>query len=196
LYDHIAGELIRKDLTEAVVRVGGVGYRIHIPVSTYEKLPSRGDALVYTHLVVREDEMRLYGFATLAERAFFRTLLGASRVGPASALAMMSGPSIEEFSRAIVDEDVKALSRIPGIGAKTARRISVELKDGMTAFRQQYLAGAPAADAAARDAVLALVNLGFPRPAAQKAVEAARAESRQASVEDLLRLVLARLKSD
>ena len=105
MYDHIAGELIRKDLTEAVVRAGGVGFRLVIPVSTYEVLPPEGPVVVYTHLAVRENDMRLYGFATDKERTFFRILIGATGIGPATALAIMSGASIEEFARAVEEED-------------------------------------------------------------------------------------------
>jgi Holliday junction DNA helicase RuvA len=190
LYDHIAGELVRKDLTQAVIRAGGVGYRLIIPVSTYEALPSHGQVVIYTHLLVREDDMRLFGFATERERVMFRILISATGIGPASALAIMSGASLEEFSRAVADEDTAALSRIRGIGPKTARRIITEIKDRVVEFRDVYLAGAGLADAASRDAVLALVSLGYPRPAAEKAVEEARAKHPGALVDQLVRIVL------
>jgi Holliday junction DNA helicase RuvA len=190
VYDHIAGELVRKDLTEAVVRAAGVGFRVMIPVSTYERLPSNGPVIVYTHLAVRENDMRLYGFATEKERAFFRILIGATGIGPATALAIMSGASIEEFARAVEEEDYDALSRVRGIGKKTARRIVTDLKDAIIAFRQQFLAGVATRDAAARDAVLALQSLGYPRGAAEKAVEKARESHATAGVEELVRVVL------
>ena len=190
MYDHIAGELVKKDLTEAIIRAGGVGYRLTIPVSTYEALPGQGQVVIYTHLLVREDDMRLFGFATERERIMFRILISATGIGPASALAIMSGASLEEFSRAVADEDTAALSRIRGIGPKTSRRIIAEIKDRVVEFRDGYLVGTGLADAASRDAVLALVSLGYPRPAAEKAVEEARAKHPGGQVEELVRVVL------
>jgi holliday junction DNA helicase RuvA len=190
LYDHIAGELVRKELTQAVVRAAGVGYRLMIPVSTYELLPADGPVVVYTHLAVRENDMRLYGFATDKERAFFRILIGATGIGPATALAIMSGASIEEFARAVEEEDYDSLSRVRGIGKKTSRRIVTDLKDAIVAFRQQFLAGTGRRDAAAKDAVMALESLGYPRGAAEKAVEKAREAKPDAGVEELVRVVL------
>jgi Holliday junction DNA helicase RuvA len=190
LYDHIAGEIVRKDLTEAVIRAGGVGYRVVIPVSTYEALPANGPAIIYTHYAVRENDIRLYGFASEKERAFFRILIAATGIGPATALAIMSGASIEEFTRAVADEDLDALSRVRGIGKKTSRRIVTDIKEPIVAFRQRYLAGAISYDAAARDAIMALASLGYPRSAAEKAIEKARAEHPKAQVEELVRVVL------
>jgi len=190
MFDHIAGELIRKDLTEAVVRASGVGYRVFIPVSTYEKLPTNGPVIVYTHYAVRENDIRLYGFATEKERAFFRILISATGIGPATALAIMSGASIEEFTRAVADEDLDALSRVRGIGKKTSRRIVTDIKEPLVVFRDQFLAGAAGYDAAARDAIMALISLGYPRSAAEKSVEKIRAEHPSAQVEELVRVVL------
>ncbi|MCD6405820.1 MAG: Holliday junction branch migration protein RuvA [Planctomycetes bacterium] len=190
MLDHIAGQLVRKDITEVVVRAGGIGYRLSIPVSTYEKLPSEGDVLLYSHLAVREKDVRLYGFASEGERVLFRVLLGARGIGPAGALAIMSGSSPEEFARAVVEEDYEALSRIRGVGKKTARRIVAEIKEDIIAFKERFLAGAPSADTAMRDAVMALVSLGLPRNIARKRVERARKEHAGADVETLVRLVL------
>jgi Holliday junction DNA helicase RuvA len=182
---------VRKDLTEAVVRSGGVGYSVSIPVGTYEKLPAvGGSVLLYTHLVVREDDLRLFGFASEMERVLFRMLIGAKGIGPSTALAIMSGSTIENFSSAVAEEDHEALERIRGIGAKTARRIVAEIKDDMVAFRERYLAGALPAATVERDAVLALVSLGFPRNAAEKAVQKARTEQPAAGIEELVRDVL------
>ena len=190
MFDHIAGRIVRKELTEAVLNAGGVGYRIFIPVSTYERLPSSGECTLYTHLAVRENDMRLYGFATEAERVLFRILVQAKGIGPASALVIMSGTSTDDFVSAVSAEDCDALSRIRGIGKKTARRIVAEIKDDIVAFSQRYLAGAPAADPDVRDAVMALVSLGLTRAAARKGVEKARKQQPHAGVEELLRSVL------
>jgi Holliday junction DNA helicase RuvA len=190
LYDHIAGRLVRKDLTEIVVQTGGVGYVISIPVSTYEKLPGDGDVFVYTHLAARENDLRLYGFATLDERMLFRILLGAKGIGPAGALGILSGTSVEQFARSVIDEDYEALSRIRGVGPKTARRIVAEIKEEMEQFGRGLSLGPVAGDAAVRDAVMALVSLGLPRAAARKGAEAVRKQAPKADVEEIVRLVL------
>jgi len=190
LYDHIAGELIRKDLTEAVIRTGGVGYVVSIPVSTYERIPSEGPVLLYTHLAVRENDLRLFGFATERERVLFRILVGAKRIGPASALAIMSGTTAENFARAVAGEDYEALERIRGVGAKTARRIVAEIKDDIVAFKERFLTEEEPGAATERDAVMALVSLGFPKGAAEKAVQKARTEHPSTAVAEIVRIVL------
>jgi Holliday junction DNA helicase RuvA len=189
LYDHITGRLVRKGLTEAVVSAGGVGFRLSIPVSTYEKLPSEGRVLVYTHLAIRENDHRLYGFATEEERDLFRILVSARGIGPAIALAVMSGSSVAEFVRGVVDEDYDALSRIRGIGQKTARRIVADIKEDVEAFSHR-LGGVGTADVRVRDAVLALVSLGIPKAVARKGADAALKANPSADVEELVRLVL------
>jgi len=189
LFDHIAGELVHKELTQAVIRAGGVGYVLSIPVGTYEALPPRGPVVVYTHLAVRENEMRLFGFASEMERDLFRILIAAQGIGPATALAIMSGTTAENLTRAVSDEDYDALEMIRGIGPKTARRIVAEIKDDIEAFRDRYL-GAVASGGTERDACLALVSLGYPKNIAQQAVRKARAENPNAGVEELVRTVL------
>jgi Holliday junction DNA helicase RuvA len=189
LFDHIAGELVRKDLTLAVLRAGGVGYAVSIPVSTYEALPANGPVIVYTHLAVRENEMRLFGFATALERELFLILIGAQGIGPSTALAIMSNASPENLVRAVADEDYEALEMIRGIGPKTARRIVAEIKEDVEDFRKKYL-GPTVVTGLERDAVLALVSLGYPKNAAQQAVKKARAENPAAGVEELVRVVL------
>jgi len=190
LFDHIAGELVRKDLTEAVVRSAGVGYVISIPVSTFERLPAGGEVMLFTHLAVRENDMSLYGFATEDERALFRILISAKGIGPASALAIMSGSSVQEFATAVIEEDYDALSRIRGVGRKTARRIVADIKEDVEAFSQRVMGGAVPADTAVRDAVMALVSLGVPRSAARKGAEAVRKKRPESDVEEIVREVL------
>jgi len=190
LYDHIAGELVRKDLTQAVLRTGGVGYEIAIPVSTFERLPSSGDVMLFTHLAVRENDWSLYGFATEDERELFRILVGTRGIGPASALAIMSGSSVEEFVRAVLEEDFEALSRIRGVGKKTARRIVADIKEEVETFAQRMTAGAATVDTSVRDAVMALVSLGLPRSVARKRAESARRKHPHADVEEMVREVL------
>jgi len=190
LYDHIAGELVSKDLTHAVVRAAGVGYLLSIPMSTYEALPPSGQVLLFTYLAVSENSLRLFGFATHSERELFRILIAAKGIGPSTALAIMSGSSVDNLTRAVASEDYESLEMIRGIGAKTARRLVAEIKDDIVEFRDRFLAGAPKTTAGDRDAALALVSLGFPRHSAERAVEKARAENPSAGVEELVRIVL------
>lgn len=189
MFDHIAGELVLKELTRVVVRAGGVGYVLSIPVSTYEALPASGHVTVYARLAVRENDMRLYGFATEAERELFAILIEAQGVGPSTALAIMSGSSADNLARAIADEDYEALEMIRGIGPKTARRIVAEIKEDMAEFSDRYLAPT-AVHGTERDAVLALVSLGYPRNTAQQSVKKARSGNPAAGVEELVRIVL------
>lgn len=195
MFDHITGELVRKDLTAAVVRSAGVGFEISIPVSTFEHLPAGGEVMLFTHLAVRENDISLYGFATEDERALFRILISAKGIGPASALAIMSGSSVEEFARAVIEEDYDALSRIRGVGKKTARRIVADIKEDVEVFGRRVMAGAVPVDTAVRDAVMALVSLGLPRNAARRRAEAIRKKKPESDVEEIVREVL-RVSSD
>lgn len=160
----------------AVVDVGGVGYAVHIPISTYDALPGPGQPVrLFTHLQVREDAHELYGFASEAERDLFRLLINqVSGVGPKLALAVLSGMPVATFKACVAGNDLAALGRIKGVGKKTAERIVVELRDkvGVAAAWQAAAAGAPARQSQANDAVLALVSLGYRQPDAAKAVEA------------------------
>jgi Holliday junction DNA helicase RuvA len=159
----------------AVVDVGGVGYAVHIPISTYDALPAPGQPVrLFTHLQVREDAHELYGFASEAERDLFRLLINqVSGVGPKLALAVLSGMPVATFKASVAGNDLAALGRIKGVGKKTAERIVVELRDKVgVAAAWQVAAGAPSLQTHANDAVLALVSLGYRQPDALKAVEA------------------------
>jgi holliday junction DNA helicase RuvA len=125
------GKLVNALPTQAIVDVGGVGYEVFIPLSSYDKLPAVGQAIrILTHLAVREDAHVLYGFMTPAERDLFRLLVNnVSGIGPKLALAVLSGMSVNNFKAAVVNSDVAALSKISGLGKKTAERIVLELKD-------------------------------------------------------------------
>src|SRR5881394_1018188 len=125
------GKLVSALPTQAIVDVGGVGYEIFIPLSSYDKLPAAGqDIRILTHLHVREDAQILYGFMTAAERDLFRLLVNnVSGIGPKLALAVLSGMSVERFKAAVVNADIASLSKISGLGKKTAERIVLELKD-------------------------------------------------------------------
>lgn len=174
--------------------VGGVGWDVAIPLSTYDRLPPEGgEVRLFTTLVVREDALRLFGFASEEERTFFLTLQQVSGVGPAVALGIVSSVPLAEFRAAVLAGDSARLRRVRGVGRKLSERLVVELKD---ALRDLQVPGVPisADDASARDALLALEALGFPRDAAAKAVNDARGDDAAAGdAGDLVRRALRRL---
>lgn len=173
----LRGHLAESFPNRAIVDVGGVGYDVHIPISTYDALPGIGQPVrLLTHLQVREDAHDLYGFASEAERDLFRLLINqVSGVGPKMALSVLSGMPVGQFKSCVASGDLAALSRIKGVGKKTAERIVVELRDKVgvaAAWQAASAGGAPPLQSHANDAVLALVSLGYKQPEALKAVEA------------------------
>lgn len=160
-----------------VVECNGVGYDVAISVATFTALGSEGaEAALHVHTHVREDALALFGFAELAEKRLFEKLLTISGIGPKLAITVLSGISAERLVGAIRAGDYATLTKIPGIGKKTAERVVLELKDkldDMQGFHPDQPAAAPSLGAVADDVLSALVNLGYPRPVAQKAVETA-----------------------
>ncbi len=185
----LSGTLAEKLPTHVVMDVGGVGYHVVIPVSTYDILPPVGETLrILTHFVVREDAQILYGFLSDAERDLFRLLVPhVTGVGPKTALDVLSGSTVSSFKACVVAGDAVALSKIKGIGKKTAERIILELKDkvGVAAAWEAASAAPTQADARIPDAVLALIALGYKQAEAKKSVEAA-AKDCQGAVGDLV----------
>jgi Holliday junction DNA helicase RuvA len=182
--------------TKVVVEVNGVGYELLIPLSSFEKLPSIGQAVILkTQLVVREDSQTLYGFATEDERDMFKMIQSVSGIGPRLALNVLSGMAVDAFKLAVGTSDVKRLSSINGIGKKTAERMVLELKDKV----DQLHGDLPTTlgkvsgdlDKSISDTVAALEALGSKSAEAQKAAQAAKAMlGDQASVEELVRAAL------
>ena len=157
----LSGQLVAKHPPQIVIDVGGVGYELDVPMSTFYALPATGEAVrLLTHQVVREDAHLLFGFATEDERSAFRQLIRVTGIGPKVALAVLSGLSVEELNQAIVLQDVKRLTRVPGIGNKTAERLLLELKGKVVASAAP---GQPAVASANRggDVVNALLALGY-----------------------------------
>lgn len=183
--------------TQITVNVGGVGYELLIPLSSYDRLPAPGqDLQVLTHLVVREDAHVLYGFMTESERSLFRLLIHTvSGIGPKLALNILSGMTVPAFRGAVANSDIKAISQISGVGKKTAERIVVELRDKVGdsgAWEASSAERALSADEQLlNDAVLGLVALGFKRPDAFEMVKAARERiGPTANLEELVRASL------
>ena len=128
----LAGKLLDKQAPCALIDVNGVGYEINVSLMTFVDLPSVGsDVEMHTHLVVREDSHTLYGFLTVHERSLFKALIKVNGVGPKMALGMLSGMTVDEFARAILNRDVSSLVKLPGVGKKTAERLVIEMKDAI-----------------------------------------------------------------
>jgi holliday junction DNA helicase RuvA len=165
----LKGRLAAKQPPMLIVDVNGVGYELEAPMSTFYGLPAAGEPVaVFTHLVVREDAHILFGFGTDAERRLFRGLLKVSGVGPKIALGILSGASVEDFLRIIEAEDIAMLTRIPGIGRKTAERVIIEMRDSVQKLSMPSLSGsavgAGAAPSAQSEAFGALIALGYKPP--------------------------------
>jgi holliday junction DNA helicase RuvA len=189
---HLRGDILRKSPQEVVVDVGGVGYRVLIPVSTFYRLGAEGESvrlLVHTH--VREDALALFGFSTRGEQALFERLIEVAGVGPKLAVNILSGIEATELAYALRGSDVARLTRIPGVGKKTAERLVVELKDKMPKLSVSAEATeAPAAGGVKEDLTSTLVNLGYSRAEAEKGAERAVREAGAGPFEDLLRRAL------
>src|SRR5438270_933966 len=180
--------------TQAIVDVRGVGYEVFIPLSSYDKLPAPGQPVqILTHLHVREDAQILYGFMTAAERDLFRLLVNhVSGIGPKLALAVLSGMSVDRFKAAVVNADIASLSKVSGLGKKTAERIVLELKDKLgvvAAWEAASATHAPTAEQIqANEAVLALIALGYKQIDAYKVVRETQEKERGIStVEELVK---------
>jgi Holliday junction DNA helicase RuvA len=183
------GQLIEKQPPVLVVDVNGVGYELEAPMSTFYKTTLGAPVTLFVHQVVREDAHLLFGFASREERDLFRTLLKVNGVGPKMALAILSGMEADAFAACVRQGDVATLTRIPGVGKKTAERLVMEMRDRVDSSPAGGTAGDSGLPATpARDAVTALISLGY------KAVEAERAVGRikndNASAEDLIRQAL------
>lgn len=196
----VAGKLVAALPTQATVDVGGVGYEVLIPLSSYDRLPPVGQAVqVLTHLHVREDAHILYGFMSVAERDLFRLLVNSvSGIGPKLGLAVLSGMSVNNFKAAVVNGDVASLSKISGLGKKTAERIVLELKDKVgvaAAWEAASASRAPSPEQEqANEAVLALIALGYKQVDAHKTVrELQDMQPEIKGAEELVKLALKRI---
>lgn len=199
----LAGRLIERRPDRVLVDVGGVGYELQVPFSTYCALPDaeRASCVLHVHTRVRDDGIQLFGFASTAERLMFERLIAISGVGPRLALAFLSGIGVTELEDAVRREDRVRLQRIPGVGKKTAERVLLELRDRLGAHGTEtaLTGGTPGAAASDRgdereDAISALVNLGYARDVAHRAIDRAReATGPQATLEAVLRAALGRL---
>jgi holliday junction DNA helicase RuvA len=174
---------------EVVLGVGGVGYRVRVPLSTYASLPKAGgEARLRIVTVVREDEISLYGFSTAEEEGLFGLMQGVAGVGPKLALKILSGLSAPALRHALAQGDLRALTSIPGVGAKTGQRLVLELREKMTALSGEAPPPSPQMRTE-EDATEALIGLGYPRQTAEKALDRARAAG-EITLEGLVRAAL------
>jgi Holliday junction DNA helicase RuvA len=196
---YLSGTLIEKQASSVIIDVAGVGYEVAIPLSTFYEIGDIGAKIslrIYTH--VREDAIQLFGFNTAAERDLYLKLISVQGVGAKSGITMLSGMSADEIVAAIRKGDIARLTAIPGVGRKTAERLIVELRDkvGDLAARAAVSGGTaahPAGEDAFDDALSALVNLGYQRNAAEKAIGEIRREGGDQNVQMILRSALQKL---
>ena len=200
---HLSGTLLSKHATSVILDVAGVGYEVSIPLSTFYELEDPGSSVqlrIYTH--VREDALQLYGFKTARERELFLRLISVSGIGPKLGITLLSGMSAEEMITSIRNNNLAKLTLIPGVGRKTAERLVMELRDKVASLAAGVdedlgvpaeATSAPTEDSMRADALSALLNLGYQRNAAEKAVSAALGENDEVSVESILRASLRKL---
>lgn len=194
---YLSGKLLEKQATSVIIEANGIGYEVTIPLSTFYELGDEGSDVtlrIYTH--VREDALQLYGFRTTRERELYLKLISVSGIGAKSGISMLSGLSADEIVTAIRTDNLARLTSIPGVGRKTAERLVIELRDKLNEFtaqstQERIAAGAKQsdlpADALFDDALSALVNLGYQRNAAEKALNQAVKDGTEMSVQKLLR---------
>lgn len=196
MFDSIRGILKEKEPLKAVVEVGGIGYRLTIPLNTYTRLPA-AESPIHLHLsqVIREDAHTLYAFSERQERDLFEVLITLSGVGPKTALGIIGHMDMNSFQNAIMSADTRILSKIPGIGKKTAERLVLEMRDKLKNIHKKGK-GAPlsfsSGDTLLSDAVNALMNLGYNPLDAQKAVQTARSDAKEET--DLGKIITLALK--
>jgi Holliday junction DNA helicase RuvA len=196
LIAHLTGKILQKQPNCVVLDVGGVGYEVTIPLSTFYELGEIGSEVsLNIHTYVREDSIQLFGFRTAREKALFLKLMAVSGIGPRLAIAILSGMPASELIPAICNNDLAKLVAIPGVGRKTAERIVIELRDKLKALAEQEEVtmkgvGGPSA---IEDVTEALIALGYPRAVAERAVAAALGEDGERTIEALLKRALRKL---
>ena len=191
MFAHLKGELAYKSPEYTIVDVNGVGYQVFTPLSTYYALPNLGQTVsLRVHTRVREDELKLFGFLTEEEQTIFQKLITINKVGPRLALGILSGMSPADLFSAVMNNNIARLSTIPGVGKKTAERLTLEMKDKLAdlALAMDHQPESARAEGFYDDALSALVNLGYKKPEAEKALKTIYNQNgKDASLEDLIK---------
>lgn len=193
MISHIQGKLVEKNPTDVVIDCNGVGYLINISLHTFSELPESENIKLFTHLIVREDAHTLYGFSGVAERELFRLLISVSGVGPSTARTMLSSLVPEQIVDAIATNDLPTIQSAKGIGAKTAQRLVLDLKDKVLKVYGLSSISTDTSNTNKNEALSALETLGFARKQAEKVCDAIVKENPQASVEMIIKLALKKL---
>jgi Holliday junction DNA helicase RuvA len=189
---HLRGKLLEKHPNQAVVETAGVGYDVTISIPTFSELSSVGsEVALHIHTHVREDQLALYGFGRPEEKQLFEKLITVSGIGPKLAITILSGMPADDMVSAIRGNDFARLTKIPGIGRKTAERMVLELRDKLPPQGTYQVHAIPSLSAVQEDVLSALINLGYQRPAAEKAVERVSKNGRSDSFDVLFREALA-----
>ncbi|MDG1398227.1 MAG: Holliday junction branch migration protein RuvA [Polaribacter sp.] len=189
----VRGRLVEKNPTEVVVDCNGVGYLLHISLNTFSALPEDENVVLYTHLSIREDAHTLFGFINKTEREVFKLLISVSGVGPSIARTMCSSMTSEEIQNAIASENVRVIQSVKGIGAKTAQRVIVDLKDKILKTFDIDVISFAASNTNKDEALSALEVLGFHRKQSEKVVNTILTENSDATVEKIIKLALKNL---
>ena len=188
---HLKGQLTYKSPEYTIVDVNGVGYQVFTPLSTYYALPNPGQTVsLRVHTRVREDELKLFGFLTEEEQTIFQKLITINKVGPRLALGILSGMSPADFISAVMNNDAARLNTIPGVGMKTAERLTLEMKDKLAelALEMEHHPEATPKQGFYDDALSALINLGYKKPEAEKALKTIYNQNgKDANLEDLIK---------
>lgn len=193
MISHIQGRLVEKNPTDVVIDCNGVGYAINISLHTFSELPTTENVKLFTHLIVREDAHILYGFSGVAEREIFRLLISVSGVGSSTARTMLSSLAPDQIVDAIATNDLKTIQSAKGIGAKTAQRLVLDLKDKILKVYGMSSISSGTSNTNKIEALSALETLGFARKQAEKVCDLIVKEDPQASVESIIKLALKKL---
>ena len=189
---HLRGKLVEKNPTYAIVECNGVGYFLNISLNTFSAIPDQEAVLLYTHLVVREDAHTLYGFISTLEREIFKLLISVSGIGPSIARTMLSSLTTEEIQQALASENVAVIQSVKGIGAKTAQKVILELKDKIVKTYGIEEVSTAQDNSAKEEALSALEVLGFVKKQSEKVLNAILKEEPTANVEQLIKMALKR----
>jgi Holliday junction DNA helicase RuvA len=190
---HIRGKLVEKNPTYAIIECNGVGYFLNISLNTFSKIPDSEAVLLFTHLSIREDAHTLFGFADKTEREIFKLLISVSGVGPSIARTMLSSMSTDQIQQAIASEDIPTIQSVKGIGAKTAQRVIIDLKDKILKTYELQEDSINTSNTVKEEALSALEVLGFTRKQVEKVVQKILRESPTITLENIIKQALKNL---